>query len=360
MLLLDPNNPNGSDSDESLLENEGDSFVDADEEMEKPSFDEQGAGDGSSQKSSYGASDAVKQKAKDQAIKGLSKPLNNQVGKIGAKAGLSSKAKADFSHDNIMSPDRLNYDQLKDEAKRRANRSNGGGLSRLTGGQSKDNSHHLSSGSLDGNKNDGAKKATTDSAKKIVGGGGSSHKKNAVNAAALIKKAPIAGEIIDKGQELVGREIGTKLWLIWGLLSLISIILLLTIIGSIVSVLVISIFNLLLVSPKLVYTITLFILDLFGVGEIMHGLNKAGVIDTNKISITGLQKISIVIFDVFLFLLIVLMVVLFIFVNCWIGEQTGGVLGSGVANIVLTGADWWYGTNYAPLINEVCSLVKIN
>ncbi|HMQ01579.1 MAG TPA: hypothetical protein PKD79_00700 [Candidatus Doudnabacteria bacterium] len=108
MLLLDPNNNYGSDSNESLLPDERDSFVDEGTLAEPaPLTAEPG--------SNFQAGDSVKQFAKDQAIKRLNRPIDRKLGKLGQQAGLSPESLAALSSDTEQ-----NRNLLKEEAKKRA------------------------------------------------------------------------------------------------------------------------------------------------------------------------------------------------------------------------------------------------
>lgn len=103
-MLLDPNNSYGSDSDESLLSNERDSF--ADEQI--PAMPDPA-------QQPFRASDVIKEQAKNQAIKGLNKPLDRQLARLGSKTGMSPQSMAALSKDTDS-----NRDLVKQEAKKRA------------------------------------------------------------------------------------------------------------------------------------------------------------------------------------------------------------------------------------------------
>lgn len=171
-----------------------------------------------------------------------------------------------------------------------------------------------------------------------------------------LKKLPLAGTVIEQMQDEVGEKIGTLLWVIWGLLALIGLLGLITLVGIPGAILTAIVFNGLLISPKLVYKLTVLILELVGVGEVLNVLDST-VIDENKIKIGGVQKLSILLFDLLFIIIVAGMIVLFLYISCWLGGQTT-VLGSGAAKIALSGVDWIYGTNYAALVDQVCSIFK--
>jgi hypothetical protein len=164
---------------------------------------------------------------------------------------------------------------------------------------------------------------------------------------------------IDKAQQDIGRLIGFLLWLIWGLLAIVGLIISITITGVLFGAPVIFIFNLLLISPRLVYRLTVWILDLFGIGESLQAAEKSGAIDKRKIRIGGFEKITIVLFDLLIFILVVLMFAVFVYFGCWLAEQTGGIFGSGPFKLLLTVYDWWNNTEYAPIVDELCSAVGL-
>lgn len=299
MLLLDPNNFSGSDSEESLLPDERGSFSEA-------------------------APD-TKQQAKMSALRNLGQLPS------GSSSGKHSQIK---SRDSGVAKAKLGQDPSKLS-----------GFGGAGGAQAMGQSSHAAGGA--------AKQGL---------GGAKSGLSGKMDAPAAIKdnlgKVPVVGQAVSKKiqdlQDKEGRLIGFGLWLIWGLLSLVSLILLPTIIAPL---LIITIFNLLLVSPRLVYVITEFILDLVAVGEVLQGLSKSGLIDKSTIAIGGFEKTTIILFDLFLIVLLILIVIVFITISCWLGEQTG-VLGTGFAKIVIGAYDWWNGTQYSAMIDEICSVVR--
>lgn len=105
MLLLDPTNFNASDSEESLLPDERDSFADATGSVQSPG----------QKKAGLQVSEMMKQKAKEQALKGLNRPLDRKLNELGSKAGFSPEALSGLSKDT---PE--NRERLKEEAKERA------------------------------------------------------------------------------------------------------------------------------------------------------------------------------------------------------------------------------------------------
>ncbi|HMR55100.1 MAG TPA: hypothetical protein PKD34_00710 [Candidatus Doudnabacteria bacterium] len=206
----------------------------------------------------------------------------------------------------------------------------------------------------------GRAKPAAEKSKQIPGKSGG--KGDAVAAAKeTASSIPVVGNKItakiDELQQDEGRLIGFLLWVIWGLLAIAGAIISITIVGAVLGGLVILIFNLLLVSPRLVYRLTVWILDLFGIGEFLQGAEKSGLIDKHTIRIGGFEKTTIILFDLVVFIGIILMLVMFVYFSCWLGEQSG-VLGSGTAQILLAGYDWWYGTEYASIVDQVCGVVK--
>lgn len=105
MLLLDPNNSYASDSQESLLPDERGSFADNQITQGSP-FQE---------KTGLQVSEIMKQKAKEQALKRLNKPMDKKLAALGTKAGFSPEALSGLSQDT---PE--NRERLKEEARERA------------------------------------------------------------------------------------------------------------------------------------------------------------------------------------------------------------------------------------------------
>lgn len=105
MLLLDATNYNASDSEESLLPSERGSFADKEEALQIP--EQQPAG--------LQVSELMKQKAKEQALKGLGRPIDKKLSEVGQRAGLSPESLARLGEDT---PE--NRELLKEEAKERA------------------------------------------------------------------------------------------------------------------------------------------------------------------------------------------------------------------------------------------------
>lgn len=105
MLLLDATNFNASDSEESLLPDERDSFTDAGNVPQTAGQKQAG----------LQVSEMMKEKAKEQAIRGLNRPLDKKLGQLGAKAGFSPEAMSGLSKDTEE-----NRERLKEEAKERA------------------------------------------------------------------------------------------------------------------------------------------------------------------------------------------------------------------------------------------------
>jgi len=316
MLLLDSTNFNASDSNESLSD-ERDSFVGNDQEQD-------------------GDREELKAKAKQNALSRLSAPkplnLNQRVpGSQGSSSSMGGVGKPGIAKQKLgRDPQKL---------------SGYGGA----GGPSAMKSSGV------GNTKSSMGKAKTSSVKK----GGKGDAVNAVKDVA--NQVPVIGQKVSEKiaslQEDEGRLIGFLLWVIWGLLSIAGLIVSISIVGIVIAAPVILIFNLLLISPRLVYRLTVWILDLFGIGEFLQGAEKSGIIDKHTIRIGGFEKTTIILFDILLFIGIVLMLVMFVYFSCWLGEQTG-VLGTGFAKVVLTGYDWWNGTEYASIVDQVCGLVN--
>ncbi|HEY4506436.1 MAG TPA: hypothetical protein VJJ24_03255 [Candidatus Paceibacterota bacterium] len=112
----------------------------------------------------------------------------------------------------------------------------------------------------------------------------------------------------------IGEKIGSLLWLIWMILTVIGFI------GSFITfgitgLMVLPVLNLLLVSPKLVYKITILILDFVGVGEVLTVINKIGL-DKVKIVVAGWQKATIIALDAVVITIYALVISLMISTTC--------------------------------------------
>ncbi len=105
MRYLDATNFQGSDSDESLLPDERDSFANEQLPPDSP-FKE---------RSGLQVSELMKQKAKDQAIRRLNRPIDKKLNTLGQKAGFSNEALSGLSQDTEE-----NRERLKEEARERA------------------------------------------------------------------------------------------------------------------------------------------------------------------------------------------------------------------------------------------------
>lgn len=105
MRYLDATNFQGSDSDESLLPDEGDSFANEPIPQDSP-FKE---------RSGLQVSELIKQKAKDRAIRRLNRPIDKKLTSVGQRAGFSSDALSGLSSDTDE-----NRERLKEEARERA------------------------------------------------------------------------------------------------------------------------------------------------------------------------------------------------------------------------------------------------
>lgn len=107
MRYLDATNFQGSDSEESLLPDERDSFASQQLPQDSP-FKE---------RSGLQVSELMKQQAKDQALKSLNKPIDKKLNSIGQRAGFSGEALSGLSKDTEE-----NRERLKAEAKERASK----------------------------------------------------------------------------------------------------------------------------------------------------------------------------------------------------------------------------------------------
>jgi hypothetical protein len=124
----------------------------------------------------------------------------------------------------------------------------------------------------------------------------------------------IAAGLADKYLHL-GAKLGTLLWIVWGLLSVV-------IIGAIP-------FNILLFSPKSVYRLTEIILDFFGFGEALQAADEVGL-DKINITLADWQKGIIVLYDIILFMLIVIFITTVFTSMCYV---LGGTAGAVVAKV---------------------------
>lgn len=128
MLLLDPNNSYASDSEESLLPDEGDSFTDeqasVDPEIESSPFQ---------QKAGLQVSELMKQKAKEQALKRLNRPIDKKLGELGNRAGFSPEALKGLGEDTPENRERLK-EEAREKAKKFSSRA-GGKLDKTIGGK---------------------------------------------------------------------------------------------------------------------------------------------------------------------------------------------------------------------------------
>lgn len=321
-MLLDSTNFNASDSNESLLPDERGSFVD----------DKLRQG---------GNRESIKAEAKRNAQKNAqaqstpATPLNRNQRTLGSPNPQSGPG-------GVITPG-IARQKLGRDPQRLSGYGGAGGPAAM--------------------KSAGAGGAKSVAGKSPISGQGMS----TVNVADAAKEAasfiPVVGDKIaakiDKAQQDIGRLIGFLLWLIWGLLAIVGLIISITITGVLFGAPVIFIFNLLLISPRLVYRLTVWILDLFGIGESLQAAEKSGAIDKRKIRIGGFEKITIVLFDLLIFILVVLMFAVFVYFGCWLAEQTGGIFGSGPFKLLLTVYDWWNNTEYAPIVDELCSAVGL-
>lgn len=148
----------------------------------------------------------------------------------------------------------------------------------------------------------------------------------------------------------LGEKIGTLLWAIWGVLAIAGVIVSLTLVGLVAGLPVIIIFNLLIVKPKWVYQLTLFILDLVGVGEAIQVAGKAGL-DKVNIRLKNWQKISIIILDIVFVIGMVLVMYSIVSNFC---SHFGGI----VTSIAAAAADWWYGTKNFSQANDFCAQIN--
>lgn len=105
--------------------------------------------------------------------------------------------------------------------------------------------------------------------------------------------------------------------------------------------------NLLLVSPKLVYKITVYILILIpGVGEVAKSIDEAGL-NKVKITLSGLEKAAIIFTDIAVAILIFIIVAFIYSVFCY-------SVNSSLGTTAAAGADWWYNTTFFSEIKGYC------
>ncbi len=155
----------------------------------------------------------------------------------------------------------------------------------------------------------------------------------------------MAADLADQYLHL-GKKLGLLLFLIWeGSFAIGSIPLVITGIPGLIMA------NLLLVSPKLCYRITVWLLLLIpGVGEAVEAVDKVGLGKVH-ITVTPLQKIAIVITDL-IWVIAVLVIFSFILsIFCWSVSDVSGFVAANVANL-------WYGTSLFTEMRQYCQGVQ--
>ncbi len=165
----------------------------------------------------------------------------------------------------------------------------------------------------------------------------------------------LAADLADEYLHL-GTAMGTTLWYVWFASAVVSLFpfVVTAIPGAIM-------FNLLLISPKLNYQITVWILDLVGIGEALQAANQMGL-DKVDIKVAGWQKGFIIAYDVVLVVLLVSVAALVIaLIGWWVcGENSfvPGTSGSLQQQGSLKLYDWWYDTNYSGAVNDMCKAIR--
>jgi hypothetical protein len=140
----------------------------------------------------------------------------------------------------------------------------------------------------------------------------------------------------------LGRKIGHLLFIIWGAITLI---------GSVPFVIVaipgLIMLNLLLISPKLAYKITTWLLLFIpGVGEAVKAVDEVGLGKVD-ISLSGAEKFAIICTDFVFAMLLLLVVVFLITIFCYNVNTSLGAVGAVVA-------DWMSGTSFYSEIQGYC------
>lgn len=143
----------------------------------------------------------------------------------------------------------------------------------------------------------------------------------------------VVGDLADQYLH-AGRRMGDILFLVWGLLSIIT---LPTIIGGIFSLMML---NLLLVSPNTNFRITRwlleFILDFFGVGEVLTVAMQFGVTKID-VKINFIEKLGIIFIDVAIFVILIAIIALATTLIC----HFSGLDGTGWIATILGGPAGW-------------------
>ncbi len=141
----------------------------------------------------------------------------------------------------------------------------------------------------------------------------------------------IVGDLADQYLHY-GAIIGFALWAIWMTLAIGGLIPFL-IPGLICAV----VLNVLLVSPKSVYRISKWILELVGVGEALTVVDTVGAAKAD-IRLAGWMKFTIIVYDLMLFMLFIGILAFIFAIGKWICDQTGlsseGVIGTVTSGVV--------------------------